>query len=416
MIKRLIAIGFIFGCTSIAWLILAGVTAGRTHVSDSGLRARVERLWGAPQTQLPPAVKASHKVVKRVESLEDGKKIVRDVEETASERITLDGSALSVALVLEHRQKGLLWYATYHVDFRGDYVITNAGDIPREFEITLPFAAKNTVFDDLRFELEGRPWQVAPAPGEGRITGRAQLAPGETVTLKVGYRSQGMERWSYSFGNGISEVRNFRLALRANFDAIDFPEDGISPARKERAGDGWHLTWEFRRLVAGVNISMLMPEKLQPGPLASQIAGFAPISLFFFIVVMLTIGVVKRVDLHPMHFFFLAAAFFSFHLLFAYLADQIAIHAAFALAAATSLALTVSYLRIAFGSRFAFLAAGAAQLVYLVLFSYAFFFKGMTGLAITLGAIVTLFVLMQVTGRTNWNDVLADRKSRAAAQ
>lgn len=415
MIKRLIAIGFIFGCTSIAWLILAGVTAGRTHVSDSGLRARVERLWGAPQTQLPPAVKASHKVVKRVESLEDGKKIVRDVEETASERITLDGSALSVALVLEHRQKGLLWYATYHVDFRGDYVITNASDIPREFEITLPFAAKNTVFDDLRFELEGRPWQAAPAPGEGRITGRAQLAPGEAVTLKVGYRSQGMERWSYSFGNGISEVRNFRLALRTNFDAIDFPEDGISPARKERAGDGWHLTWEFRRLVAGVNISMLMPEKLQPGPLASQIAGFAPISLFFFIVVMLTISVVKRVDLHPMHFFFLAAAFFSFHLLFAYLADQIAIHVAFALAAATSLALTVSYLRIAFGSRFAFLAAGAAQLVYLVLFSYAFFFKGMTGLAITLGAVVTLFVLMQVTGRTNWNDVFADRKSRAAA-
>lgn len=415
MIKRLIAIGFIFGCTSIAWLILAGVTAGRTHVSDSGLRARVERLWGAPQTQLPPAAKASHKVVKRVESLEDGKKIVREVEETVSERITLDGSALSVALVLEHRQKGLLWYATYHVDFRGDYVITNTSNIPREFEITLPFAAKNTVFDDLRFELEGRPWQAAPAPGEGRITGRAQLAPGETVTLKVGYRSQGMERWSYSFGNGISEVRNFRLALRTNFDAIDFPEDGISPARKERTGDGWHLTWEFRRLVAGVNISMLMPEKLQPGPLASQIAGFAPISLFFFIVVMLTISVVKRVDLHPMHFFFLAAAFFSFHLLFAYLADQIAIHVAFALAAATSLALTVSYLRIAFGSRFAFLAAGAAQLVYLVLFSYAFFFKGMTGLAITLGAVVTLFVLMQVTGRTNWNDVFADRKSRAAA-
>jgi hypothetical protein len=415
MVKRLIAIGFIFGCTSIAWLILAGVTAGRTHVSDSGLRARVERLWGAPQTQLPPAVKASHKVVKRVESLEDGKKIVRQVEETVGETITLDGSAVSVALALEHRQKGLLWYATYRVDFRGDYVIRNAGDVPREFEITLPFAAKNTVFDDLRFELEEKPWRASPVPGEGRITGRAELLPGESVTLKVGYRSQGMERWSYGFGSGISEVRNFRLTLRTNFDAIDFPEDGISPARKERAGEGWLLIWEFRRLVAGVNISMLMPEKLQPGPLASQIAGFAPISLFFFIVVMLTIGVVKRIDLHPMHFIFLAAAFFSFHLLFAYLADQIAIHAAFALAAATSLALTVSYLRIAFGSRFAFLAAGAAQLVYLVLFSYAFFFKGMTGLAITLGAIVTLFVLMQVTGRINWNDVFADRKSRAAA-
>jgi inner membrane protein involved in colicin E2 resistance len=129
---------------------------------------------------------------------------------------------------------------------------------------------------------------------------------------------------------------------------------------------------------------------------------------------MLTIGVVRRIDLHPMHFFFIAAAFFSFHLLFAYLADLISIHVAFALAAATSLALTISYLRIVFGARFAFLAAGAAQLVYLVLFSYAFFFKGMTGLAITLGAVATLFVLMQVTGRVNWNEVFSDLSVRAA--
>ena len=82
-----------------------------------------------------------------------------------------------------------------------------------------------------------------------------------------------------------------------------------------------------------------------------------------------------------MHFFFLAAAFFAFHLLFAYLADHVPIHAAFAIAAVTSLALVMSYLRLVFGSRFAFFAAGTAQLVYLVLFSYAFFFKGLTGLA-----------------------------------
>jgi len=152
-----------------------------------------------------------------------------------------------------------------------------------------------------------------------------------------------------------------------------------------------------------------MPEKLQPGPLASQIATFAPVSLFFFIVVLLTIGIVKGVEIHPMHFLFLAASFFAFHLLFAYLADQMAIHMAFVIAATTSLALTTSYLRVVFGARFAFLAAGTAQLVYLVLFSYAFFLKGMTGLAITIGAIVTLFVLMQATARIDWNGIFAKR-------
>ena len=41
-----------------------------------------------------------------------------------------------------------------------------------------------------------------------------------------------------------------------------------------------------------VNIAMVMPQKLQPGPLAGEIAVFAPISLFFFIVVLLVIGCV----------------------------------------------------------------------------------------------------------------------------
>jgi hypothetical protein len=47
--------------------------------------------------------------------------------------------------------------------------------------------------------------------------------------------------------------------------------------------------------------------------------------------------------------------------------------------------------------------------LYLVLFSYAFFFKGFTGLVVTLGAIVTLFVLMQMTARVKWVEVFAGK-------
>ena len=54
------------------------------------------------------------------------------------------------------------------------------------------------------------------------------------------------------------------------------------------------------------------------------------------------------------------------------------------------------------GMRFAAVEAGISQFIYLVLFSYAFFFKGFTGLAITIGSIVTLFVVMQMTGRIKW--------------
>ena len=391
--------------------MLAGATSSRTYQADASLKSRVAQLWGAPQAQLPPVITASETVTQKVESLEDGKKIIKTVEEKRSEKITLDSSDIQVGLKLDHRQKGLLWYSTYGVDFAATYGVTNAAKVARDIEIALPFPAERAVFDDLRFELDGAQWVAKPVPGKANFVGHTRLGPGEQAILRVGYRSQGLDRWSYGFGSGVSEVRNFKLAMRTNFEAIDFPDDAISPVSKQRNGSGWALQWEYRHLVSGVNIAMAMPDKLQPGPLASQIASFAPVSLFFFIVVLLTIGIVRNIDIHPMHFLFLAASFFSFHLLFAYLADQVAIHAAFAIAAAVSMALTISYLRIVFGAAFAILAAGTAQGVYLLLFSYAFFFKGLTGLAITIGAIATLFVLMQVTARVNWNAVFGERKA-----
>ena len=56
------------------------------------------------------------------------------------------------------------------------------------------------------------------------------------------------------------------------------------------------------------------------------------------------------------------------------------------------------------GKKFAMREAALTQFIYLVLFSYAFFFEGFTGLSITIGAIVTLFVAMQTTGRVNWGE------------
>jgi inner membrane protein involved in colicin E2 resistance len=150
-----------------------------------------------------------------------------------------------------------------------------------------------------------------------------------------------------------------------------------------------------------------MPEKLQPGPLAARISFFAPVSLFFFFFLMFIITTLRGIDLHPMNYFFLAAAFFAFHLLMAYLVDHISIHAAFLISAATSIFLVISYLRLAVGMRFAAVEAGLTQFCFLVLFSYAFFFEGYTGLSITVGAIVTLFVVMQMTGRIRWTEKFA---------
>ena len=106
-----------------------------------------------------------------------------------------------------------------------------------------------------------------------------------------------------------------------------------------------------------------------------------------------------------MNFFFIGTAFFAFHLLLAYLVDHISIHLAFWICSAVSVFLVVSYMRLVVGLRLAFIEVAFTQLVYLVLFSYTFFFKGYTGLVITILCICTLFVIMQSTGRIDWAEI-----------
>src|SRR5262249_31984879 len=186
-----------------------------------------------------------------------------------------------------------------------------------------------------------------------------------------------------------------------------FPEQTLSPTKKTETPNGWLLEWNYKNLVSGYDIGMTMPEKLQPGPLAGEISYFAPVSLLFFFFLMFIITTLRNIELHPMNYFFLATAFFAFHLLLAYLVDHISIHVAFVISSIVSVFLVVSYLRLVVGMRFAALEAGGAQLIYLVLFSYAFFLQGFTGLAITIGSIVTLFVVMQMTGRIRWAEKFA---------
>ena len=187
--------------------------------------------------------------------------------------------------------------------------------------------------------------------------------------------------------------------MTTNFENIDFAENTLAASEKKAIKDGWELVWSYKNLLSGYQIGMILPQKLQPGPLAGQISYFAPISLFFFFFLMFIITTMRNIDLHPMNYFFLACAFFAFHLLLAYLVDHISIHWAFVICSLMSIGLVISYLRLVVGIRFAAVEAGIAQFVYLVLFSYAFFFKGLTGLAITIGSILTLFVVMQMTGR-----------------
>lgn len=108
MLKRIVAIAFIFVCASAAWIVLGATVFSRTYDSDQVLEGQVTSLWGAPQSQSPPAASSEHAVPKTTETLENGKKKVVTEQVSVTETLPLESSRVDVSLGLEHRQKGLL--------------------------------------------------------------------------------------------------------------------------------------------------------------------------------------------------------------------------------------------------------------------------------------------------------------------
>ena len=252
---------------------------------------------------------------------------------------------------------------------------------------------------------------IMPSTDDQGANGQAAVGPEESAVFHIAYRSQGLNCWRYKLGDGVAQAHDFALNMRTNFKDIDFADDTLSPTAKKEIPGGWGLSWHYSDLISGFQIGMTMPEKLQPGPLAGEISYAAPVSLFFFFFLMFIITTMRNIDLHPVNYFFLATSFFAFHLMLAYLVDHISIHAAMIVASVVSITLVVSYLRLVVGIRFAAVEAGIAQLIYLIIFSYAFFWKGFTGLAITIISVITLFVVMQATGRIRWSEKFVRREA-----
>lgn len=390
--KRILAISFIYVCTSLGWIILSGTMMLRIEAQDDKLRNTVGQLWGTKQIQQAPLVYYNPARAGRTKAQE------------TMECLALDASNIEVDLKLDHRKKGLLWYSTYRVEFSGKYQIKNNSDEPREIFLDFRLPAKEAVYDNFHFVVAGREIQDIELKS-GNITRAIQLSPGQSENVEISYESQGLDEWSYDFGLNVNPVRNFSLVLNTDFEEIDFPAQSISPTHKERTSDGWKLTWQYANLLTAVRIGMITPRKLNPGPWVSRVTAAAPVSLFLFFFLLFVFTTVKKIKIHPMNYFFIGAAFFSFHLLLAYLVDHISIHLAFWICSLVSIFLVVSYMRLVVGRRLAFIEITLSQFVYLVFFSYTFFFEGYTGLAITILCICTLFVVMQFTGKVNWDKV-----------
>jgi inner membrane protein involved in colicin E2 resistance len=411
-IVRLFGIMGVFMLATMGWLILGAVTGSRTNHQKGALQGRVADLWGSPQTQPAPSfelqwVEQETKTEQIVDAM--GRTSVKKTIESVTRSKMVDPvrSRLAVDLHLDQRRKGLLWFPLYDVAFRGAWTYHHADEAARDLRVSLALPDKAGIYDDFHFILDGVDLAPRVRPTEGIIATVLPVKVGQRIVLEVSYRSRGMEEWIFRPTNQVGQIEDFSLTMKTDFRDIDFPKLTMSPSKKNPEGSGYELEWSFARLVSGYGIGMVMPAHVQPGELAAQMSFSAPISLGLFLVFIYVITLIRRIQLHPMNLLFVAAAFFSFNLLFGYTADRLPAELAFLLSSVVSVGLVASYLRLVVGPRFALLEAGLAQLVYQVGFSLAHFYEGYTGLSITVLVILTLFLLMQLTGRLSWSAALA---------
>src|SRR3974377_1588912 len=100
MIKRLLAIAFIFICTSIAWLILGTTVMIRSGAAGDRLRGRVESIWGAPQAQSAPVAEYALPVIETEVVKGSGKQ--ETVERTRYQTHTVRPSSSEIAVELQN--------------------------------------------------------------------------------------------------------------------------------------------------------------------------------------------------------------------------------------------------------------------------------------------------------------------------
>lgn len=418
-IVRLLGIFAVFLTTAAAWLVLGGVVTSRTSEQSFALDGRVSDLWGRPQVQLAPTFTEEWTVeVASTENVTDPRtglvSVVQKVERVPqSQRVDPSRSRVAADLHLDQRRKGLLWYPLYDVGFAGTWTYTHTGPA-RDLRVGFAFPDAEGSYDNFRFVVDGVDRAADVRPQGGAMSWVLPVTTGQVVTLDLGYESRGSTEWTFQPTEGVGRVDDFALVMTTDFADIDYPRMTRSPNTRTPTADGWRLEWVNESLVSGTGIGMVMPQRVQPGELAADLSFSAPFSLGLFFLWIYALGLLRGVEIHPINYVFIAGAFFSFDLLFAYTADHLPVEVAFGLASFVSVGLVVSYLRLAVGSRFAFVEAGLAQVLYQVGFALAHFWDGFTGLTITVLGIGTLFALMQLTGRIRWAEVLSTRTRPAA--
>jgi hypothetical protein len=378
---------------TIGWGLLVLRVETRTDFAWYTQMEAVKRIWGGNLEQPMPSIRY--------------KGFGSDV--ATLNRGELAASDVTVAITMDYRKKGMVYYTGYNADFSGTYRVANTQNeaVYLSFIFPYPVQAGQGILQDVMMRVNGAEDVANTEYQQNLALWTGVLAANETLDFTVRYTGRGLTHFIYGFEPG-SQINNFQMTVQVNGARnVDYPVETMTPTSVERSADGVTLAWRLDRSLTELNIGVLLPDKLN---IARQIGVMAQRAPVFYLLFLVSVYVLLALTHQPIRFLNLAilsVTYFFFYPLFAYLSVYLAAMPAFAVSFGILGLLLLNYARILYGLRLA-LAVFAAYAFYLGVTSVAALFPTHTGLILVLEGVALLAVAMQVLSHyrdVKWLDV-----------
>lgn len=400
-ILKYILISFIWLLFSVASIAIGfRIDSRHSESYTRGLKS-VSEIWGGEINQLPPTLTYPTKITEEYQNEKTGE--TKERIRTVNESLGFQSQVINLKIQKTIRQKGLLIFPGYELDFVGSFIIKNTKSFSETlyFHLNLPQFAGN--ISDIKVELNGKPFERDTNLADG-VDWSGNLASGEEQEIKIFYKARGTGGFNYSLANEKLEIKELVVNLDTDFTDYTIPDLAMVPTTANEAANQVKLNWNSKNLITGQNISLHFDIPGNYGKVASKLFFYSPLALLLFLTMLLLFTIAKQISLHPMHYLFFVASFCIFYLLGSYLISYMSILLGILASLLVSTGIMVYYAKLIQKGQFLVGLISVSSLIFQWFFSAAFFFPEHTGLLITVASIFAFIGLLKATADVDWEN------------
>ncbi|MCB1145585.1 MAG: hypothetical protein KDK41_12300 [Leptospiraceae bacterium] len=401
-IFRYLVLGGLYMVLSVGAIILGLRVDDRHRGSYEIGRKAVQEIWGGEIVQNSPSFTYNSQIEE--EYIEEKTGASKTRIRTIAKDAGIQSQKISIDLKKNVRKKGLLQFAGYELNWKGEFTVTNTATNTRfmRFYIPLPSGAGNLT--DLEIKLNGKEFTEDTNAADG-LDWAGNLQPGQTLTFEWGYKAQGSGSFRYALAGGDRiEIGKLDISLKTDYNDIVLPDNSMVPTSEAEDSQGTAMSWVSQKLITGQDIALKIRLEGNWGEIVPRLFFFTPLSLFLFFSLLLIGTLSADVRLHPMQWFLIGAGFFVFPLLSSYLFTYTPVLVAMAIGLVVSTGLMIWYGNMLSIRENLVKPLIISSVVFQWFFSVAFMFPEHTGLLLTVAVIASLAWLMQKSAKTNWED------------